>query len=384
MASINDIVLQYTEMRQGLKQLRLELETYWPSPEEIKMLEQQKTIQEKIKNVAEGDSNIAQNEKNDNGSTGNDDVEEGKNEDTETADLQGEEAGEDEAIDVSNAFSDDHEVNEATAEKYDDGSSEAAQDLEKGDEDYVKDTDNVEEKKNLEGSNNGEAAAEDEVSEIVSLDRFMQVMQEYRNSANDRFEELEALYVNVDVKWRDIMIYYGESPKLTRPDEFFNIFSRFISSWKQATAEELKYSERLEREERRRQELEEKRRALLRSSTGDETSDSDGASTATTTGGEEEDDNDRRVMDNLMEQLRSGKAENRMRQRRVRERLKRLKQNEEEEQQQLMKRQIADRRKATRLSVVTTRRDSVSSTTSSQMPVISAEDLLRSLQQEED
>lgn len=54
-------------------------------------------------------------------------------------------------------------------------------------------------------------------------------------------------------------------------------------------------------------------------------------------------------------------------------------------QQLQMKRPIADdRRKATRLSVVTTPRSSFSSIASSQMPVISTEDMLRSLQQEED
>lgn len=194
-------------------------------------------------------------------------------------------------------------------------------------------------------------------------DRFFTVMQEYQTSATGRFEELEALYVNVDAKWKDTMVYYGENPRNKRPDEFFNIFSRFISSWKTSAIEESNYTCQQELAEKRRQEIEARRIKALKMMDGDSYHSEDSESILG--------DNDRRLMDNLLEKLRSGEKENKSRQLRVRQRLKRLKYAQSPSNKMERKRSH--------------RSNSISSTSSSgHMPLISAEDMLRSLQQEDE
>lgn len=352
MVSINDIGQQYIEMRQGLKQIAMELELYWPSPEELKEKRPVSPIKEE-----EEPQNPQTEETFDNDSI--------RSHSTKKS-------NEMELIDTGSVRSRaTNQSNETESINHSQNNSDTKNNYDTQDSKSI-DTQSSRSFNYIDISNREEDVSLNESSQYMTInrDRFSTVMEEFRNSANNRFEELEALYVNVDFKWRDIMVYYGENPKLMRPDEFFQIFSRFITSWKQAAKEELKYSENMEREERRKKALEEKRKALTKPSV--DISDSDSQSSRTS--GE---DHDRRIMDDLMEQLRSGKAENKMRQRRVRERLRKIK-NEEER----IKPSTEKNRPAT-LSLVISRTDSTNSSISSgQMPVISAEDLLRSLQQE--
>lgn len=194
-------------------------------------------------------------------------------------------------------------------------------------------------------------------------DRFYSVMEEYRTSATGRFEELEALYVNVDAKWKDTMVYYGENPRNKRPDEFFGIFSRFIASWKTSAVEEANYTRQQELAEKRRKEVEERRiRALKIMDTTDSNSSEDTESVSSN-------HDDRRLMDDLLEKLRSGEKENRPRRLRARQRLR----NVQSPAISKMERRLSHRS------------NSISSTASSgHLPLISAEDMLRSLQQEDD
>ncbi|KAG1085104.1 hypothetical protein G6F42_021530 [Rhizopus arrhizus] len=194
-------------------------------------------------------------------------------------------------------------------------------------------------------------------------DRFFTVMEEYRTSATGRFEELEALYVNVDAKWKDAMVYYGENPRNKRPDEFFNIFARFLSSWKTSAIEEANYTRQQELAEKRRKEIEERRAKALKIMDSDSIQSEDSESTSG--------DDDRRLMDDLLEKLRSGEKENKSRQLRVRQRLKRLRNAQSPSIK--MERKLSHRS------------NSISSTASSgHMPLISAEDMLRNLQQEDE
>lgn len=68
--------------------------------------------------------------------------------------------------------------------------------------------------------------------ELDEGDRFLEVMTRHQMAASERFEELETLYVNMDIKWKDVMMYYGENPKSMRPDDFFGIFAKFVADWK--------------------------------------------------------------------------------------------------------------------------------------------------------
>lgn len=68
--------------------------------------------------------------------------------------------------------------------------------------------------------------------ELEEGDRFRDVMTAYKDNALNRFENLKTLYINMDAKYKDVMTYYGENPKVMRPDDFFSVFARFVVTWK--------------------------------------------------------------------------------------------------------------------------------------------------------
>lgn len=97
--------------------------------------------------------------------------------------------------------------------------------------------------------------------ELDPEDKFLEIMTEHLQSADNRFEDLETLYINMDAKWKDVMVYYGENPKVMRPDDFFGAIAQFMISWKEASIAEEKYTQKLEREEKKKQdELERKKK----------------------------------------------------------------------------------------------------------------------------
>jgi hypothetical protein len=180
----------------------------------------------------------------------------------------------------------------------------------------------------------------------LEQDRFYVVMEDYRNSVIERFEEIETLYINMDAKWKNVMTFYGENPQTIRPDEFFTIFSQFIECWKTCAYEELKYTQNKEREQKRIEEMEEKRLKSLQANT-DTKQDEEGP-----------------LVDDLLAKLRSGESLTKRRKSRVR---------------RMFKHSKSFKRRSSSSSV---RRDSISSV-NSLAPSISAEDLLRSLQENE-
>lgn len=158
--------------------------------------------------------------------------------------------------------------------------------------------------------------------ELDEGDRFLEVMTRHQMAASERFEELETLYVNMDIKWKDVMMYYGENPKSMRPDDFFGIFAKFVADWKvgylqkdkgsvrqyvmllvykkqDAVIAEEKYIQKKEREAKRQEQARKEQR--LRDDIHQQTASF------------ELDGDDRRMMDNLLEKLRSGETENRQR-----------------------------------------------------------------------
>lgn len=68
--------------------------------------------------------------------------------------------------------------------------------------------------------------------ELEEGDRFLEVMTTYKENASSRFQDLQTLYINMDAKYKDVMTYYGENPKVMRPDDFFGTFARFVVTWK--------------------------------------------------------------------------------------------------------------------------------------------------------
>jgi hypothetical protein len=140
-------------------------------------------------------------------------------------------------------------------------------------------------------------------------DKFASVMTKYRTSAAAKFEQLESLYVNMDASWKDVIVFYGENPKMMRPDEFFAVFARFLDNWEKAVQADEKYKAKLQKEEQKRK-LEEERKERAKQKQAKEIDSVDiSAQAATGT------DDDRRMMDNLLDKLRSGEVEARTRRR---------------------------------------------------------------------
>ncbi|KAI8143924.1 hypothetical protein BJV82DRAFT_609883 [Fennellomyces sp. T-0311] len=166
--------------------------------------------------------------------------------------------------------------------------------------------------------------------ELDEDDRFLEVMSKHRTAATERFEELEMLYINMDAKWKDVMTYYGENPKVMRPDDFFSIFAKFGQSWKEATIAEEKQAQRIEREAKRKRDEEARKERLRALREADEAGFENMDEPATPGGIMKEDD--RRMMDNLLEKLRTGESENRQRRERRRRNQQRLQQPPLQEQ----------------------------------------------------
>ncbi|CAO3642143.1 unnamed protein product [Cunninghamella blakesleeana] len=173
--------------------------------------------------------------------------------------------------------------------------------------------------------------------ELEEDDQFLEIMMEHFKAASNRFEDLETLYLNMDNKWKNTMIFYGENPKVMRPDDFFSIFAQFTHQWKVTAVLEKKLSEQKEREERLEQQQEKLRKKSItkrkkikhpfigevlngdREENEDEEDDDDDSNGPHTPPEEKDSSNlheDRRIMDNLLDVLRSGDSLQNTRQKR--------------------------------------------------------------------
>jgi hypothetical protein len=93
-------------------------------------------------------------------------------------------------------------------------------------------------------------------------DHFRSVMTSHQEKATLRFQDLQTLYINMDASWKDVMVFYGENPKVMRPDDFFGTFARFVVSWKDATVAEEKMALKQERDEKRKRDEEERKERM--------------------------------------------------------------------------------------------------------------------------
>lgn len=72
---------------------------------------------------------------------------------------------------------------------------------------------------------------EEEQDSSAGQDRFVEVMTAFRDTAIEKFDQLEVRYTSMDVAYKDVVTYFGENPRDVKPDEFFSIFKTFTSSW---------------------------------------------------------------------------------------------------------------------------------------------------------
>ena len=72
---------------------------------------------------------------------------------------------------------------------------------------------------------------EKDEEEPIAHDRLLEVMNNFRDSAIEKFDQLEVRYTFMDVAYKDVVTYFGENPRDMKPDEFFGVFKTFTSSW---------------------------------------------------------------------------------------------------------------------------------------------------------
>ncbi|KAI8971225.1 formin homology 2 domain-containing protein [Pilobolus umbonatus] len=166
--------------------------------------------------------------------------------------------------------------------------------------------------------------------ELEEGDAFAVVMNEFYEKANDRFQDLDTLYRNTDVKWKDIVRFYGENPEIMRPDDFYNIFANFFVLWKEALVAEEKHTLKQEQEEKKKKLEEEKQERLRIKHEKAEMAKKEKRQPVKgiDTNISEDNENERCMMDNMLEKLRAGEVE--IRTSRQRSRRKRDKGKEKE------------------------------------------------------
>jgi len=91
--------------------------------------------------------------------------------------------------------------------------------------------------------------------EVIDEDNFVDRLDKFIEGARKKFETLEALLKEAEEQFNKSVKLYGEDPKIT-PEEFFGIFSQFITRFKDATKENEE--EEKKKREKERKEMEKK------------------------------------------------------------------------------------------------------------------------------
>ncbi|CAG8544118.1 19641_t:CDS:10 [Racocetra fulgida] len=129
--------------------------------------------------------------------------------------------------------------------------------------------------------------------ELENNDRFPEMMKEFVVKSQQKFEDLQMEYTSMEVAYKDVVAYFGEDPKNTKPDEFFGIFKTFLTSFERVRNDNKAIRDR-ELAAKKRQEEIEQRKKLAKPSTGVQM-------TAQLNSSDE-----KHLMDNLLEKLRDG------------------------------------------------------------------------------
>jgi hypothetical protein len=91
--------------------------------------------------------------------------------------------------------------------------------------------------------------------EVIEEDNFVDRLEGFIAGAKKKYETLEALLKEAEEQFNKSVKLYGEDPKIT-PEEFFGIFSQFVTRYKDATKENE--DEEKKRREKERKEMEKK------------------------------------------------------------------------------------------------------------------------------
>jgi hypothetical protein len=91
---------------------------------------------------------------------------------------------------------------------------------------------------NNNNNNAAAAAAETKLSNIKEIDlNFYKVLSKFYEYAWTAYEKLQQDFRLAEKEFDGVVIFYGEDPKTTTPEEFFGIFARFCQMFTQAEKE---------------------------------------------------------------------------------------------------------------------------------------------------
>ncbi|CAI2186042.1 20571_t:CDS:2, partial [Funneliformis geosporum] len=130
--------------------------------------------------------------------------------------------------------------------------------------------------------------------ELEENDKFPSIMQKFVISSQQKFEELQVKYTSMEVAYKDVVAYFGEDPKNTKPDEFFGVFKTFITSFEKARHDNKQQRERELAIQKRKEEAENRKKAA-RPSPG-----------VNINSASQDSVEEKHLMDNLLESLRDG------------------------------------------------------------------------------
>jgi len=133
--------------------------------------------------------------------------------------------------------------------------------------------------------------------ELEENDRFPANMRVFVERSKNKFEELQVKYTSMEVAYKDVVSYFGEDPKSTKPDEFFGIFKTFISSFERARYDNKVQKERELVLQKRKEEIESRKKKQK-----------DKTSISVKEGITQDPSEEKYLMDNLLETLKDGKV----------------------------------------------------------------------------
>ncbi|CAG8744722.1 14851_t:CDS:2, partial [Cetraspora pellucida] len=133
----------------------------------------------------------------------------------------------------------------------------------------------------------------DEV-ELEKNDKFPEIMKEFVVMSQKKFEDLQMKYTSMEVAYKDVVAYFGEDSKNTKPDEFFGIFKTFLTSFERVRTDNKAIKDRELAAKKRKEEIEQRKKLANKPSTGVQM-------TAQLNPSDE-----KHLMDNLLEKLRDG------------------------------------------------------------------------------
>ncbi|SAM05332.1 hypothetical protein [Absidia glauca] len=144
---------------------------------------------------------------------------------------------------------------------------------------------------------------------------FVSVMSVFHDEAKKRYTELDDLRKDMQSSYDSLVRFYGEDPGKMAPDEFFGIFSTFVTSWEKCSHESRQVKQKRERLEiQRLKEAERRYRHQQQKHSLPKTSPK-GVDISKLSG---DHDHDKEIMDKLMKELRSGSMDGKTKRRSTR------------------------------------------------------------------